>query len=119
MTKLNSGTWLIILALALFALGSIATPCPAVASNFPAKETTHTITNATLSTEEFIPSNVVFQPSYLSLILSTDKSVYLTGETINITVSTNAVNTHVRVLAQLPGGYQETIGSFTTNNVHT
>ena len=117
--RLNSGIWLIILALVLFTLGSVVTPCHAVASNSQAKEAIPIITNATLSAEEFIPSKAVFQASYLSLSITTDKSLYLTGETINITVSTNAINTHVSLQAQLPGGYQETIGNFTTNYTHT
>ena len=117
--RIVSGIWFTILVLGLFAVGATVAPCHAVASNSPTVEATPIITNNTLSGEEFTPSKVVFQPSYLSLSLSTDKPVYLTGETINITVSTDAVNTHVRLQAQLPGGNQETIENFTTNATHT
>src|SRR4030042_4948893 len=116
--RIVSGIWFTILVLGLFAVGATVAPCHAVASNSPAVEAIPIITNNTLSGEEFTPSKVVFQPSYLSLSLTTDKSVYLTGETINITVSTNAINTHVRLLAQLPGGSQETIANITTNATH-
>ncbi|MBN2462023.1 MAG: carboxypeptidase-like regulatory domain-containing protein [Dehalococcoidia bacterium] len=108
-----------ILVLGLVTIGSAVSPCPAAASSSPAIEAIPTIKNATLSNENTTPSKTSFQASYLSLSLSTDKSIYLTGETVNITVSTNAINTHIRVLAQLPGGYQETISSFTTNATHT
>ena len=108
-----------ILVLGLLTIGSMLAPCQATASNFSANEAIPIITNAALSNEETTPSKVAFQTSYLSLSITTDKSVYLTGETISITASTNAINTHFRLLAQLPGGYQETIGSFTTNSIHT
>jgi len=100
-------------------IGSAVSSCPAIASSPPAIESIPAITNATLSGEKTTPGKAAFQASYLSLSITTDKSIYLTGETVNITVSTNAFNTHIRVLAQLPGGYQETIGSFTTNATHT
>ncbi|OGO59096.1 MAG: hypothetical protein A2025_01085 [Chloroflexi bacterium RBG_19FT_COMBO_47_15] len=107
-----------ILVLGLLATGSTLAPCQAIASNFPANKAIPIITNATSASEETATSKAAFQISYLSLSLTTDKSVYLTGETISITVSTNAINTHVRLLAQLPGGSQETIANFTTNATH-
>ncbi|MCJ7654227.1 MAG: carboxypeptidase-like regulatory domain-containing protein [Dehalococcoidia bacterium] len=107
-----------ILVLGLLTIGSTLAPCQAIASNFPANKVIPIITNATLPNEETTPSKAAFQLSYLSLSLTTDKSVYLTGETISITVSTNVINTHVRLLAQLPGGSQETIANITTNATH-
>ncbi len=70
---------------------------------------------------ETAPLEYPFQPyySYLSVALTTDKAVYLSGETINITMTTNAYNTHVRLTAQLPDGSQSQIGSFTFNYSHT
>jgi hypothetical protein len=117
--RLNSWIWLIILVLGLFTIGSAVAPCYAIALDSPTKEAVPIITNATLDGEETAPSKAAFQLSYLSLSLTTDKSVYLTGETINITVSTSAINTHIRVQAQLPDGSQETVGNFTTNTTHT
>jgi len=117
--RLNSWTWLAILVLGLFTIGYAVAPSHAVAFNSPTEEAIPTITNATLSGEETIPSKAAFQASYLSLSIGTDKSVYLTDETINIAVSTSAVNTHIRLLAQLPDGSQETIGSFTTSGTYT
>src|SRR4030042_682817 len=108
-----------ILILGMVTIGSAVSSCPAVASSPPAIESIPAITSATLSGEKTSPSKAASQASYLSLSLSTDKPVYLTGETINITVSTDAVNTHVRLQAQLPGGNQETIENFTTNATHT
>jgi len=108
-----------ILVLGLLTTGFMLAPCQATASNFSANEATPIIANATLSNEETAPSKVAFQASYLSLSLRTDKPVYLTGETVAITVSTSVSNTHVRLLAQLPGGYQETIGDFMTSGIHT
>lgn len=108
-----------ILVLGLLTIGFMLAPCQATASNFSANEATPIITNATLSNEETTPRKVAFQASYLSLSLRTDKPVYLTGETIAITVSTSVSNTRVRVLAQLSGGYQETIGNFTTSGIYT
>ena len=104
-----------ILVLGLLTIGSMLAPCQATASNFSANEATPIITNATLSNEETTPSKAAFQASYLSLSLRTDKQVYLTGETVAITVSTSASNTYVHVLAQLPNGSQETIGNFMTS----
>jgi len=117
--RLKSLIWLTILVLGLFTIGSAVAPCYAIVSDFPTEESVPIITNATLAGEETAPGKAAFQLSYLSLSITTDKSVYLTGETINITVSTNAINTHVRVQAQLPGGSQETVGNFTTNATHT
>ena len=113
------GAWLTVLVLGLFTAGSTAEPCHAVTSNPPAIEAIPIITNATLSGEETTPGKAAFQASYLSLSVTTDRSVYLSGETVSITVSTNAINTHVRLEAQLPGGNKETIGNFTTNATHT
>jgi hypothetical protein len=117
--RLNSLIWLTILVLGLFTIGSAVAPCYATVLDSPTEKSAPIITNATLSGEEITPSKAVFQTSYLSMSLTTDKSVYLTGETINITVSTSAINTHVRVQAQLPSGNQETVGNFTTNGTYT
>jgi hypothetical protein len=117
--RLNSWIWLTALVLGLSTIGSAVTPCYAAVLDSPTKEPVPIITNATLSGEKIAPSKAAFQTSYLSLSLTTDKSVYLTGETINITVSTSAINTHVSVQAQLPGGTQETVGNFATNTTHT
>lgn len=108
-----------ILVVGLLTTGSMVAPYQVTASNSPANEAIPIITNATLSSEQTAPSKVAFQTSSLSLSLRTDKPVYLTGETVNITVSTSVSNTYVRVLAQLPGGYQETIGNFTTSGMYT
>jgi hypothetical protein len=117
--RLNSLIWLTILVLGLFTIGSAVAPCYAIVLDSPTEESVPIIANATLSGEEISLGKAVFQTSYLSMSLTTDKSVYLTGETINITVSTNAINTHVRVQAQLPGGSQETVGNFITNGTQT
>jgi hypothetical protein len=117
--RLNSWNWLIMLVLGLFTIGSAVVPSYAIALDLPIEESVPIITNATLASGETAPTKAAFQPSYLSMSLTTDKSVYLTGETINITVSTNAVNTYVRVQAQLPDGSQETVGSFTTSGTYT
>ncbi|MCX6008934.1 MAG: carboxypeptidase regulatory-like domain-containing protein [Chloroflexi bacterium] len=108
-----------IVVLGLLTIGSTVAPCQATTFNCSANGATPIITNATLFSGETDPSKVAFQTSYLSLSLRTDKPVYLTGEIINITVSTSVSNTHVRLLAQLSGGYQETIGNFTTSGMHT
>jgi hypothetical protein len=107
-----------ILALGLLTTGSTLAPCQVSASNYTTNEAIPITTNTTLASEETPTSKANFQISYLSLSLTTDKSVYLTDETINITVSTNAINTHVRLLAQLSGDSQETIANFTTNATH-
>ncbi|MCJ7654842.1 MAG: carboxypeptidase-like regulatory domain-containing protein, partial [Dehalococcoidia bacterium] len=107
-----------ILVLGLLTTSSTLAPCYAAVLDLPTKEAIPTIKNATSASEETAPSKAAFQTSYLSLSLTTDKSVYLTGETISITVSTNVINTHVRLLAQLPGGSQETIANITTNATH-
>jgi hypothetical protein len=59
------------------------------------------------------------QPSYLSLSLTTDKNAYLTGETVKITVTTGAIDSHVIITAQLPDGTQQSIDSFTFNYMRT
>jgi hypothetical protein len=102
----------------MFAIGSIVAPYHASAFNLPQKEAP-AAANATITNKENTPSYGSFQASYLSLSLTTDKSMYLTGETINITVSTSSINTHIRLLAQLPDGSQQTIENFTTNYTHT
>jgi len=117
--RLNSLIWLTVLVLGLFTIGYAVAPCYAIVLDSPTEESVPIITNATLSSGKIAPSKAAFQTSYLSLSLTTDKSIYLTGETINITVSTSAINTHVRVQAQLPGGNQETVGNFTTNGTYT
>jgi hypothetical protein len=117
--RLNSWVWLTTLILGLFTIGSVVAPCHAAVLDSPAEKSAPIITNATLASEETIPSKAAFQSSYLSLSLTTDKPVYLTGETINITVSTSTANTRVRVQAQLPSGSQETVGNFTTSGTYT
>ena len=112
------GVWLTILVSGLFTIGSAVAPCPAAASNTAAIEDIPVAPNATVSVEETMPGRAAFQATYLSLSITTDKSVYLTGDTVNITVRTNAINTHVRLQVQLPGGSQETIDNFTTNASH-
>src|SRR4030043_410935 len=116
--RLNSSSWLIILMLGLFTIGSAVAPCYAAVSDSPAEKSAPIITNATLAGEETAPGKAAFQTSSLSMSLTADKPVYLTGETINITVSTSTTNTHVRVQAQLPSGSQETVGDFTTNGTY-
>ena len=113
---------LILIAILLSGLvttGSAVAPCSATALDPITGEAITIIKSATLANEEIAPSKVAFQTSYLSLSVTTDKSVYLTGETISITVSTSAINTHVNLQAQLPGGSQETIGNFSTSATHT
>jgi hypothetical protein len=107
-----------IMVLGLSTAGSTLAPCHAAVPGLPTGGAVPIITNATSASEETAPSKAAFQLSYLSLSLTTDRSAYLTGETINITVSTTLTNTHVRLLAQLPGGSQETIANFTTNATH-
>jgi len=107
-----------ILVSALFVIGSTITPYHAVASDLPQKEAP-AITNATLTNKATNTSNGPFQPSYLSMSLTTDKAVYLAGETVNITVNTGSINTHIRLMAQLPNGPQQPIQDFTANYSHT
>jgi len=76
-------------------------------------------TNATVTNEETPLNNGPFQASYLSMSITPDKTVYLTGETVNITVSTSAINTHIHLQAQLADGSQVEIANFTTNYSHT
>jgi len=113
------GSWLTVLALGLSTICSMIAPCQVTALNLQAREATPIITNATLSNEETIQDKIAFQTSYLSLSLRTDKPVYLAGETVTITISTNVSNTYVRVLAQLPDGSQQTISNFTTGSTYT
>jgi hypothetical protein len=119
MTRSASGSWLTILLLALFTVGIAVEPCQAANINWATSEATPIVTNATLSNVEPNSSKAAFQASYISLSLKTDKSVYLTDETIAITVNTSAANTHVRLLAQLPDGSQATIGEFNTSGSYT
>jgi hypothetical protein len=107
-----------ILVSAVLAVGSIIAPYYILASDLPQKEAP-AIINATLTNKAITTSDGLFQPSYLSMSLTTDKSVYLTGETVNITVTTSSINTHIRLLAQLPDGSQQTIDNFTANYTHT
>jgi hypothetical protein len=115
--RLNSLIWLTILVLGLFTVGSAVAPCYATVLDSPSEKSAPA--NVTLASEETAPGKAAFQLSNLSLSLTTDKPVYLTGETVNITISTNAINTHIRVQAQLPNGSQETVGSFTTSGAYT
>ena len=103
---------------ALLTIGSTITPYGAAASDLPQKEIPNKI-SAIITSNPDTPSFGHFQASYLSLTLTTDKAVYLTGETVNITVSTGTINTHIRLLAQLPDGSQQTIENFTLNYTHT
>ncbi len=68
---------------------------------------------------ETTPIEFPLQPYYLSVTLTTDKAVYLAGETVSITVTTSVINTHVRITAQLLDGSESQIGSFTFNYSHT
>ncbi|MFC2050596.1 carboxypeptidase regulatory-like domain-containing protein [Chloroflexota bacterium] len=108
-----------ILVLGLLTTGSAVAPCSATVLDPITGEAITIIKNATLAGEELTPSKAAFQASYLSLSVTTDKSVYLTGETVSITVSTSAINTRVNLQAQLPGGDQETIDNFSTSRTHT
>lgn len=107
-----------ILVSVVLAVGSIIAPYYIVASDLSQKEAP-AIINATLTNKAITTSDGLFQPSYLSMSLTTDKSVYLTGETVNITVTTSSTNTHIRLQAQLPDGSRQTIENFTTNYSHT
>ena len=109
----------VILVLGLLATASMVAPYQASASDFPAKKAIPVITNATLSHEEAALNKAAFQLSSLSMTISADKPAYLTGETVTITVVTSVGNTHVRVLAQLPDGSQQTISNFTTSGTYT
>ena len=76
-------------------------------------------TPATLTNNTTPFSNYPLQPSGLSLSLTTNKAVYLSGEVVNITVSTSAINTHVSLMARLPSGSLQPIENFTLNYSHT
>jgi hypothetical protein len=108
-----------ILASALFVAGFAISPYTASASDLPQEETFPAVTHATTSHNSNIWIDYPLQPSYLSLTLVTDKSVYLSGEEVAITLTTSAYNTHVNLVAQLPDGSQQTIGNFTFNYTHT
>jgi len=107
-----------ILVSAILAIGFTITPYHTAASDLPQWEA-QAITNATLTNRATATSDNPFQASYLSMSLTTDKAVYLAGETVNITVTTSSINTHIRLLAQLPDGSQQTIDKFTVNYTHT
>jgi hypothetical protein len=106
-----------VLVSALLAIGSVA-PYHAVASDLFQK-VSPVVANATLTNKTTTTNDNIFQPSYLSLSLTTDKSYYLSGETVNITVNTSAINTHVSLVAQLPDGSQQPIENFTFNYTRT
>jgi hypothetical protein len=112
-------TFIAILMSGLLTTGIAVAPCSATMLDPTEGEAVNIIKNATLADEETAPSKAAFQASYLSLSITTDKSVYLTSETVSITVSTNAVNTHVSLQAQLPGSDQELIDNFSTSRTHT
>ena len=80
-------------------------------------------TTSTVSALPSVPPEPASMPypnqPYVSLTLTTDKAVYLAGETVNITVTTDVINTHVRITAQLPDGTQSQITSYTFNYSHT
>jgi hypothetical protein len=109
---------LVFIAILVLAIGSTITPCRAVASDLPSHEASTAI-NAIITNNPDAPGFGSFQASYLSLSLTTDKPVYLTGDTINITVTTSAVNTYVSLQAQLPDGSEQTIENFTVSYTHT
>jgi hypothetical protein len=109
-----------VLVSVLLVAGFAVSPYPASAWNSPPQEETiPAITNATPANQSNIWIDYPLQPSYLSLTLVTDKSVYLSGEQVDITLTTSAYNTHVNLTAQLPDGSQQTIGDFTFNYTHT
>jgi hypothetical protein len=108
-----------ILVSSLFVAGLAISPYQAAASNSPQEESMPAVIRATAASNTKTSNDYPFQPSYLSLTVTTDKAVYLTGETVNITVSTSAINTHVSLTAQLPGGSQQPIDNFTLNYTHT
>jgi hypothetical protein len=103
----------------LLIAGFAISPYPASASDSPQEEPIPSVTNATPAHHPNIWIDYPLQPTYLSLTLVTDKSVYLSGEEVAITLTTSAYNTHVNLTAQLPDGSQQTIGNFTFNYTHT
>lgn len=107
-----------ILISALFIFGIAITPY-ASALNSPQKEIIPKANQATLNNNQTYFSHYPSQPSYLSLSVTTDKSVYLSGETVSITVTTSAINTHVSLAAQLPDGSTQSIENFTFNYTRT
>ena len=106
-----------VLVSGLLVIGLTIIPYQALATNSPQK-VDPSFTNATINNETTTTNSTSLQPTYLTLSLTTDKAVYLSGETVNITVSTSAVNTHIHLTAQLPGGSQQLIGDFTINYSH-
>jgi len=102
------------IAVAGFALAPNAS-----ARHLPEAQTVPQTTPAILSRNTAPPADYLPQPSYLSLSLTTDKSIYLTGEVINITVSTSTFNTHISMMARLPDSSLQPIENFTLNYSHT
>jgi hypothetical protein len=103
----------------LLIAGLAVSPYAASASNPLQGETMPAVIPTTATHNSDIWIDYPLQPSYLSLTLVTDKAVYLSGEQVNITLTTSAYNTHVNLTAQLPDGSQQTIGNFTFNYSHT
>jgi hypothetical protein len=108
-----------VMASVLLVAGVAVSPYTAAALNSPQEKTIPSLINATAAHHSNVWIDYPLQPSYLSLTLVTDKSVYLTGEQVDITLTTSAYNTHVNLMAQLPDGSQQTIGNFTFNYTHT
>ena len=115
-TRLAILTAVMIAALSI--VGIAITPY-ASAWNSIQKKAIPAVSLATPTNDITILNNDPFQPSYLSLALTTDKSIYLSGETVKITVTTGAINTHVSLTAQLPDGSTQPIENFTFNYTRT
>jgi hypothetical protein len=108
-----------VLVAALLLGGLAASSYPASALNPPQYGTVPDIKTVSANPHSHIWIDYPFQPTYLTLTLVTDKSVYLSGEQVNITLTTSTYNTHVNLVAQLPDGSQQPIGNFIFNYTHT
>jgi hypothetical protein len=113
------GALFIILLLCSFIAGIAIKPCQASSLNDYINQTSSIHTNAVLADKETPFNNRLYQSSRLSLAVETDKSVYLTGEPVKITITTNAINTHVILEAQFPDGSKQNIQNFTFNYSRT
>jgi Carboxypeptidase regulatory-like domain len=113
--------WLILTAILILAIivAGFALAPDASARYYPGAQTVPSIIPAT-PTNDTAPLGIFpLQPSYLSLSLTTDKAVYLSGEVINITVSTTSIDTHISLMARLPDGSLQPIENFALNYSHT
>jgi hypothetical protein len=117
--RLNLLVLAAVLVLALLVAGFAVSPYPASALNPPQEETIPAITHATATHNSNTWIDYPSQQSYLTLTVTTDKSVYLSGEVVNITVTTSTYNTHASLTAQLPDGTEQPIENFTFNYTRT